>query len=450
MNRYATFLVLLLLIACKTKQPVVLDNPILKKIDEKQISSIYIPIKLAKQDLEKTINERIGEVIFEDDNLNGDNISVKASRRDSIKISLRDSTILYTVPLHIWVKKKIALIGNTEAEGALVLQFATNYRLNEDWTIQTQTKIEDYEWTETPKINVLGANIPVAAIADRILLSSKERITNEIDKLVSDGLSIKDFVDKAWAQIQQPILVSEEYKSKVKITPYGLAISPFRLQEDTITSTLFVQGLSEVGIGNQTSFAQNAPLPPLKVQDFKAEPFEVRLLAKIPFEELEEVAKANLIGETYSFGKRDITVEDLSMRKDGDKLAVDLTVSGDHDGVLELKGVPSFDATNKQIDIKKVEFKLTTKNFLLKTAKWLFTDLIINKIEGNLQYSIEEDLEEIKKQIQAQLANYEIQPGINVEGQVAELKVLDVGMGETTVNAVVELSGKVQVIAAGF
>ena len=173
MNRYATFLVLLLLIACKTKQPVVLDNPILKKIDEKQISSIYIPIKLAKQDLEKTINERIGEVIFDDDNLNGDNISVKASRRDSIKISLRDSTILYTVPLHIWVKKKIALIGNTEAEGALVLQFATNYRLNEDWTIQTQTKIEDYEWTETPKINVLGANIPVAAIADRILYPVK-------------------------------------------------------------------------------------------------------------------------------------------------------------------------------------------------------------------------------------------------------------------------------------
>ena len=86
-------------------------------------------------------------------------------------------------------------------------------------------------------------------------------------------------------------------------------------------------------------------------------------------EELEEVAKANLIGETYSFGKRDITIQDLSLRKDGNKIAVDLTVSGDHEGVLELKGVPSFDAANKQIDIKKVEFKLATKKLLVENRQ---------------------------------------------------------------------------------
>jgi len=439
MNRYVTILVVLLLIACKTKQPVVLDNPILKEIDEQQISSIYIPIKLAKQDLEKNINERIGEVIFEDDNLNGDNISVRATRKDSIRLSLRDSTILYTVPLHIWVQKKIAILGNTEAEGALTLQFATKYQLKEDWTIQTQTKIEDYEWLEKPKINVLGANIPVAAIADRILLSSKERITNEIDKLVSNGLSIKGYVEKAWTQIQQPILVSKEYNSSLKITPYALAIAPFQLKNDTITSTLFVQGLSEVAIGKSNAFAENASLPPLKVSDIPAEPFSIRLLAKIPFEELEEVARENIIGETYSFGKKDIKVEDVKLRKEGGKLAVDVTVSGDHEGDLYFKGIPSFNARKNQIDVEKIEFKLATKNFLLKSAKWLFTDLIINKIEGNLQYNIEEDLGEIKKQIQQQLTNYEIQSGINVEGDVADLKIIEVGMGETTVDAVVEL-----------
>ena len=97
-----------------------------------------------------------------------------------------------------------------------------------------------------------------------------------------------------------------------------------------------------------------------------------------------------------------------------------------------------------------MEFRLDTKNFLLKTAKWLFTDLIINKLEGNLQYSIDKDLQEIKKQIQEQFTNYEIQPGINVSGKVEDLEVIQVGMGVENIQAVVELKGDVQVIAKDF
>jgi len=450
MQRSILYLLLFTLIACKTKQPVNLDIPIIKSIDKEQLSSLYIPIKLGKKDLEKAINEKIGEVIFEEDNLNGDNISVKATRIDSITLSLQDSTILYTVPLHIWVKKSLRLLGDTEAEGALVLQFATKYQLNEDWTVVTNTSINQYDWVKTPKINVLGAKIPVKAIADRVLAASQDKITKQIDALVADGLSIKGFAEKAWNQIQEPILVSKEYDSSVKITPYGLAISPFRLQNDTIVSTLFVQGLSEISVGNQVDFTENAPLPPLKLMDFEAEPFQLRVLAQIPFEEAEQLALENLKGETYKFRKNEITIQDLKLGRDGEKVAVELDVTGDYDGKLYLKGIPSYDKRNSQIDIKKVEFRLDTKNFLLKTAKWLFSDLIINKIEGNLQYSIDEDLAEIKKQIQKQLTNYEIQPGINVEGQVADLKVQQVGMADDAILAVVELTGNLQVVAKGF
>lgn len=450
MYRFILFLGLISLISCKTKQPVILDNPILKEIDKKQISTIYVPIKLGKKDLEKAINSKLGEVIFEDDNLNNDSISVRATRMNSITIALEDSTILYTVPLHIWVMKKVRFLGDAEAEGALTLQFATKYELTEDWTIRTQTDIKEYEWIKTPKINVLGASIPVGAIADRVLMSSKDRITGEIDKLVKDGLSIEGYAAKIWDQIQKPILVSEEYRSNLKITPYGLAITPFKLVEDTIVSTLYVQGLSEVGIGSAIDFTKNAPLPPLKIKDFPTEPFQLRVLAQIPLKEIEKLALENIKGETYDIGKKKIKVEDVKLAKDGDKLAVEVDVSGDHDGKLFFKGIPSFDERNKRIDVKKVEFRLDTKNFLLKTAKWLFSDLIINKLEGNLQYSIDKDLQEIKKQIQEQFTNYEIQPGINVSGNVEELEVIQVGMGAENIEAVVELNGNVQVIAKDF
>lgn len=449
-HRLLLYFLLLSLIACKTTKPVNLDIPILEDIDKEQLSNLYIPIKLGKKDLENAINQQIGEVIFEEENLNGDGISVRATRIDSISLTLADSSLIYTVPLDIWVKKKLRLLGDTEAEGALVLQFITNYKLQEDWTVQTKTSIQEYEWVKTPKINVLGAKIPVKMIADRVLLASKTKITEQIDQLAKDGLSLKVYAQEAWDKIQQPILVSKEYQSTLKITPYGLAISPFQLQQDTIVSTIFVTGLSEVGLGQQANFSDNAPLPPLKIKDFDPAPFQLKVLAQIPFEAAEQIALENLKGETYTFGKKDITIEDLKLSKDQDKIAVDVRVSGDHEGQLFLKGIPSFNEKKNQIDIKKVEFRLDTKNFLLKTAKWLFSDLIINKIEGNLQYSIDEDLQEIKKQIQEQFTNYEIRPGINAEGQVADLKVVQVGIGETAILAVVELTGQVQIIAKGF
>ena len=450
MQRSLLYLLVLILFACKTKQPVNLNLPILESVDKEQLSKLYIPIKLGKKDLENAINEKIGEVIFEDDNLNGDNISVRATRIDSITLSLKDTTLVYTVPLHILVKKSLRLLGDTEAEGSLVLEFATNYQLNEDWTVVTNTSLQQYDWVKTPKINVLGAKIPVKAIADRVLAASQDKITNQIDALVADGLAIKGYAEKVWNQIQEPILVSKEYNSSVKITPYGLAISPFRLQNDTIVSTLFVQGLSEISVGDQIDFTKNAPLPPLKLMDFETAPFQLRVLAQIPFEEAEQLALQNLKGETYEFRKNKITVQDLKLSKDGEKVAVELDVIGDYEGKLYLKGIPSYDKKNSQIDIKKVEFRLDTKNFLLKTAKWLFSDLIINKIEGNLQYSIDEDLQEIKQQIQKQLTNYEIQKGINVEGQVADLKVQQVGLADDAILAVVELTGDLEVVAKGF
>jgi len=247
------FLSIIFLVACKTKQPLSMTDA--EKVDKKAaVSSFFIPILLSKTDLERALNERIDGNIF-DDKISDGNLQISVSKVDSITIDLKDTTLLYQVPLHIFVKKEM-LLGDVAAEGDIVLDFETYYTLNTDWTITTQTKLVQYKWIKEPKAKVLGFKIPVTAIAERVLTNSSKTVTEE---------------------------------------------------KDTIISTLFVQGSTQVGVGDKTNFAKNTPLLPLEIKDFDQEgEFSMNLLSEIPFEEAEKVALKNFKGEEYGFGKKKV------------------------------------------------------------------------------------------------------------------------------------------------
>jgi len=438
------FLSIIFLVACKTKQPLSMTDA--EKVDKKAaVSSFFIPILLSKTDLERALNERIDGNIF-DDKISDGNLQISVSKVDSITIDLKDTTLLYQVPLHIFVKKEM-LLGDVAAEGDIVLDFETYYTLNTDWTITTQTKLVQYKWIKEPKAKVLGFKIPVTAIAERVLTNSSKTVTDAIDKQVNESFALKEYAAQAWNILQKPILVSAEYNSKFKFTPTGLAISPFKTEKDTIISTLFVQGSTQVGVGDKTNFAKNTPLLPLEIKDFDQEgEFSMNLLSEIPFEEAEKVALKNFKGEEYGFGKKKIIIEDIQLEKAGKNMSIRAKTKGDYTGWLNLKGIPSYNKKKNHIEIKDIEFSLDTKNFLLKSAKWLFNGLLVNKLEGSLVYPLEEDLTFIENEIKKQISDYKIQEGISLNGTVHQLEVKEAFLKDQSIMLAVNLIGEVKVL----
>jgi len=416
------------------------------KTDHKdQLSNFLVPIAVNKSNLERTVNEQIDGNIF-DNNITEDKLQIKVTKVDDIRLNLGENTILYRIPLRIYVKKEM-LLTDVAAEGDIALNFETSYNLDADWDLNAETQLVDYEWIEEPRANVLGFQIPVKSIAERVIRTSTKQLTDTIDKQVNESFDLKKFAQMGWNLAQNPILFLKEYDARFKFTPTGLALSPFILEEDQIKSTIFVQGNTQVGIGTNTNFVENTGLLPLKLQDFNGiNSFKLNLLSDVPYTEIEKVILKNFKGEEYGFGKNKLVIEDLKIAKAAEEMTIELKVSGAYNGWLSLKGSPSYEKEKNQIIFDDIAFSLDTKNLLLNSPRWFLTGLFTNQLAGSLTYNLAEEVNMIENLLKAQIKDYAIQDGVHLKGSIKALTLNNAELNDTSIQLAVQLEGAVNIL----
>jgi hypothetical protein len=134
----------------------------------------------------------------------------------------------------------------------------------------------------------------------------------------------------------------------------------------------------------------------------------------------------------------------------GNKLVVNTLLEGDYDGHLYFIGEPKYNSRKNKIELEKVDFDFTSKRFLLKSASWLFKGSLKRAIQDNLDFYLEENLEEIKKIIQKQLNDYKLSKGIFLNGNLNELNISHVYVAPDGIHVRVGLTGKLNVDVRGF
>ncbi len=434
------FIAIILLQACNTTKPA----RSMEYYDPEtaiQASKLNLPIKLYKSELEKDINQQLGEVIYEDNDFS-DGLLVKATRRSEIVLEILDNKVIYKVPVGLWIKKDV-LITAVEAEGALDLRFETSYNVKPDWELETKTSLLKYEWTEPPVVKLGIGNLNVTSIANQFIEKAKGPISASIDQQVKNLIDLKTEVYKAWSELQKPILVSPEYKTWLTMNPDSLQVTPLSTKGNLIESTIVVTAKPRLVIGERPSTGPPAPMPDFQyILSPPEEDFVLYFGSEISFSEAEEIAKKNLLGETFSFGKRKVKVEDISIAGRGNKLSVSTTLSGDYKGEVVFVGKPEYNDRKNEIKLKEVDFEFKTKNTLVKTASWLFKGSLKKSVQESLNFHLVENLEALQNAIEMELEDFELARGLTIKGDLEELNVSHVYIGATGINVKVGLNGK--------
>jgi enoyl-CoA hydratase/carnithine racemase len=73
--------------------------------------------------------------------------------------------------------------------------------------------------------------------------------------------------------------------------------------------------------------------------------------------------------------------------------------AGTKKGVFYLLGLPKFDNAKNILALKNVEYDLSTKNVLIKTAKWLLDETIRKKLESQMVFDMNDLVTLTKKSI---------------------------------------------------
>ena len=418
------------------------------------LSTLSIPINIPVADLVRSLNASLsGGPLYEDysftDNGN-DGLMLNAWKSQEITLSLYGNTLNYRVPLKLWMKKELVFGTAAEAEAELALNFKTNFTINQDWTINTQTDVEYHEWIKRPVLKTGIGDISVETIANLALNRSKKSLAQALDQYVSQQINLRPYVQSAWDAIQKPVLMDSSYQMWSKTTPTSIGMTPFYSYGDAIQATIAVECINDVTFGAKPTFRPNSFLPNLNLISEAPDDFIMQFATDVPFPEAERLAKNIMVGQVFESGKNKVKVEDILLWGNNDRVVVNTRLSGSFNGNIYFIGKPVFNQKKNVIEVKDLDFHVDTRSFLLRSASWIFSGPIKKKMAAAMAFPMDENINAIKKSAQETLNYYQIQPGIVLKGTIDSVSVQDVHVTPNSLRVNLYSKGKVNVDVRGL
>ncbi|GAB3330841.1 DUF4403 family protein [Larkinella ripae] len=458
-------LALLLLQACK---PSTSTNPKAPKAayqvtkmevqNDKFLSTVNIPLSIALADVERQINSQVTGLIYEDNSLtdnDNDQFMIKVWKRSPIHVTAQDSLFHFRVPLKIWAKAGMKVLGFTqyqETEFELDIRFATRFSIDKDWSVSTQTTAQGYDWVRKPTLKLVGLEIPVTSIVGRLIDKNLEKVTKALDEQVRKQIDLRTPVLKAWNTIRQPYLVSEKYRTWLLVVPKRILITPFRFEKGAIRATIGIEGYTLTQTGSKPEVRPAVAIPELTVSKTIPDQFRIGLLSEATYAEAAKLVSEEFVGKSYEFreGRYKITITGIALYGQNSNLIIKAVLKGSINGAIYLRGLPYYDAQTRTISLRDLHYDLDTKNILYKTASWLLQGSFARTLEKQLTIPVGDQIDEARKSLQARLTNNQITKGVVINGKLEQVAPDQVYLTQESMLAVVYASGKLDLKVEGL
>lgn len=445
-----TVLVGLLFSSCKTLQPEPPKESYLPTELSVAYSELPLHLELDIKKLEASVNTRMNGLLYEGSNLTDKDLSLKVWKTADFSFSINNNAIEYRVPLKVWSrfawkveKLGLSLADDYEATGTIALKYKTSISIDKNWNLLAQTTSQGYEWIETPKLNVIGVNVPVKPIANLAMAKYEKTITQQIDKSLAEFADLKKQVTDAWAELQKPVQTSVENDIWVRIMPKDMLVSPFVTKAGKLNMDIALYGKVETIMGAKPAMGKPVALPEFKWINRSPQQFNLNVNTDVTFEKISQLTKEQLLNKTFSEGKKYIQITDLSVFGSEGKAVFSADVIGSIKGRIYFTGDMVYNPAKMTVEIVNPGFELKTRNALLKSADWLLHGVILKKIVPYLSYPVKEYTDEMKAEANMMLYNYKVREGINLQGKLNELTVKSVNLVPGAVRIQANLKGNV-------
>ncbi len=381
------------------------------QLDEIPNSQLLITYKIAKPTLRDSFQQVLDSIFETGINIPEQNISVSLRRTDDTSLDIKDRQVLAEIPLLINISKR-SFLGNLFATGQITLHLISDINITPQWEFQTATRLEYHEWIEKPKIGVGAVSLPGKWLMDEVVKRIKERTTTEIDRSIAENFDLRQHI----APIAETLLSPYQIDSTAGPWLY--------MQTDSIYLSPIMDGekysMGQLSATLQTSAHSAAPphtepdsIPAFGWRDIVEDRTILRLWTEVQYEYLGKIAQAQFVGKTFSSGKREITINDLSISGNDGRLVVKAEVEGSFDGTIVLVGRPVYE--DHILTAEDVEWDLQTKNVLHQAASWLGKGYIIKQLDQMLTFDMNEYIEKAQEDISAKLQELKSNQSVDVQ-----------------------------------
>lgn len=384
-------------------------------------STVNLNFKIDKEAINDTFNIVIDQYLDTDLEIDAMGMDVVITKEKDATMEFLGTQVLSTLPIRIDVSKS-TFLKNLTGNGSLELNFITGIDIDSNWTLITNTELANHEWIEKPKLNIGSMQINVGRLADEIINRSKATLEKQIDLSVKDQISFRDRLLDVMKYVEEPILVDTLLNSWLSIKPEQIYMSHI------VNDSEFAIG--NVSIHGETKLNSYKPdiVPGLKLPQFKWETqlddtSHINVVMDVSYDQVNQYLQENYKGQTMKNGGKEITIHDIYMKREGEKLVVVSDVTGTINGKLLVSGKPVFDNNKQKFYTEDIDIEIETKNVIHKASAWLFKGKIKNKLRDMLDFSIHENLDQLQVLINEQISSYSREEELEFKADLQRLHV---------------------------
>lgn len=423
---------------------------------ENSTSFISLPIKIKLKDIETQTNKLLNGLIYEDNDIEDDDITMKVWKLGAIKISNEKGKIKTVLPLKITVnyryginKMGIKLYDTREINMNGVVTLLSNVGLT-NWKMNTDTMLQSLEWNESPTINIAGKNVAITYLINPAVRLFKSKIENNLDEAIKKSMDFKPNVLDALEKICTPFQMSETYDSWLRIVPIELYSTEAKLQKEIISLDMGLKCNMETVVGQQPKNKLDRDKIALKPVSKMPDKISANIAAVSTYQDASRIMTKNFQGQEFGSGSKKVKVQKVTIWQKNNKMIIALDLLGSLNGTIYLSGFPQYNDATKEIFFDQLDYVLDTKSRLIKTANWLASGVVLKKMQEACRYSIQPNLDEGKKNMMTYLKNYSPMPGVFVNGSVDDIQFKKIQLTNKAIIAFITVNGKVDVSIDGL
>lgn len=445
--------VLFLLAACKPIEPLAPNQRVLEKpVENPIISNVSIPIEFdLKKQLKQIENSLPNTFDGKEEQCEGISFTYKFVR-EPIDFTFKPSELYYEVDgkfelklnycpkcHELWdggsctIPRIYTSCGVGEPMRRVKVGYSTSVDINSNYKFQSKTELKKFEILDPCKITVFKYDATTEV--KKQIKGQLIKLEDEIDKQIQ-AIDLKSMLEDVWKELQQPITL--DTYGFMYLFPKSMAFSKPSFSKDKVNIDLNLV-VSPIVSTNKREIKEIA-LP--KLEDYKKKKgFDLSIDIKASYDSLSSVLNKQMKGKILDLKGKKIIIIQLAINGTQDnKMLFKMTFEGAKKGTLYLTGVPQIDTVKQILYMDQLDFDLETKSVLLKSAKWLFNDKILQEIKTNAVFEMTTLLEDSRKMISKQLST-NINDDVAMKGNIDEIKIKTIYLSEQSIIVRAELNG---------
>jgi hypothetical protein len=318
------------------------------------------------------------------------------------------------------------------------LTYATTIALNNDYSFKSSTELKEFKLIDPCEVSLFSFD--VTGQLKKQLTPVLTDLENDIDKQIG-ALDIKPELNELWELANKPIPIQDF--GFLNINPQNISLNKL-----TFSGT---KALLDVAISLQPSFtttsitSSHTKLPNLSKIN-ATDGFNIALDVYAGYDSLSGILTDQIKDDTILIKKNAFIIKDLQISGTiNQEITLKINFDGKRKGTLFLKGKPTYDAISHEISFPDLDFDLSTKNLLLKTAKWLLNDKIVSTIREQAKYNIENEINGLRQKLQGEI-NKNNNDVFTLKADINDLDLSQIFLDEKNIILRLQTNGNVSVL----